>query len=134
MNTIHALSGTTFADRLVAALTALGYPTTATALAKKFNEFAGEDSMTVHGTRKWLVGESIPHQSRLLLLANWLNVHPQWLRYGDGAVEMTAMKSPEGLSRQDMRLIANFHRLVPEAQVAVEGIIETLLKHPSMRS
>ncbi len=52
-----------------------------TKLAKEFNSYSG-CRITVHAARKWLVGEAIPTQEKLVSLAQMLNKDPQWLRYG----------------------------------------------------
>ena len=38
--------------------------------------------MTLHGVRRWLRGETLPSQSKLVVLAEWLGVDPQHLRFG----------------------------------------------------
>ncbi|NHZ66458.1 hypothetical protein F1735_29905 [Massilia sp. CCM 8694] len=54
----------------------------ATALARQFNHNFPHLHITSHAARKWLVGESIPTQEKIIALAQWLEVDPWWLRYG----------------------------------------------------
>ncbi|MDQ1835651.1 MULTISPECIES: hypothetical protein [Massilia] len=54
----------------------------ATELARKFNHKFPHLHITSHAARKWLVGESIPTQEKIIALAEWLEVDPWWLRYG----------------------------------------------------
>lgn len=39
----------------------------------------------MYAARRWLLGEAIPAQEKLRVLAEWLNVSTEWLRYGDTA-------------------------------------------------
>ncbi|WP_232823838.1 helix-turn-helix transcriptional regulator [Salinicola sp. CPA57] len=38
--------------------------------------------ITFQAVRRWLRGDSIPSQDKLQVLAGWLGVEPQFLRYG----------------------------------------------------
>lgn len=50
-------------------------------LAREYSR-RGQGGVTVHAARKWLMGESIPTQGRLRVLADWLGVSSEWLRFG----------------------------------------------------
>lgn len=39
--------------------------------------------MTLQGVRRWLLGETLPKQEKIEVLAAWLEVEPQALRYGE---------------------------------------------------
>lgn len=41
-------------------------------------------SVTTTAIGKWLNGEAVPEQDKLLPLASWLSVSPSWLEYGEG--------------------------------------------------
>lgn len=73
-----------FAQRLKEALRQAqvdpGKPSRITA---EFNKRYNGQPVTVYGVRKWLNGESIPAQPKLMALARWLLVNPLWLRYGE---------------------------------------------------
>jgi CheY-like chemotaxis protein len=83
-----------FRERLAKALQFAGYPhDSPTQLAREFNfRFSGRP-VTIHAARKWLVGESIPTQDKLRILAQWLGVTAEWLRFGE------TDKSADGESR-----------------------------------
>src|SRR5881409_3250771 len=70
-----------FSDRLQQALRHAHYPPDSpTKLAREFNiRFSGRP-VTVHAARKWLVGEAIPTQEKLRMIAQWLGVPAEWLR------------------------------------------------------
>jgi transcriptional regulator with XRE-family HTH domain len=72
-----------FSERLQQALKNAHYsPDSPTRLAREFNiRFEGRP-ITVHAARKWLVGEAIPTQEKLRMIAQWLGVPADWLRFG----------------------------------------------------
>jgi hypothetical protein len=49
--------------------------------------YAGEP-MTLHGVRRWLVGETVPSQSKMDVLADWLGVDATFLATGRRALEV----------------------------------------------
>jgi transcriptional regulator with XRE-family HTH domain len=55
------------------------------ALARAFNRRYPGEPVSDYAARKWLLGESIPSQDKLRVLAKWLGVANDWLRFGDGA-------------------------------------------------
>jgi len=62
--------------------TALG-PRNASGLAREFNLRYQGAPVTAQATRKWLEGKSLPSQDKIRALALWLDVSPQWLRFGE---------------------------------------------------
>jgi len=54
------------------------------ALAREFNLRYDGTPVTVQAVRNWLSGNALPSQDKIRALALWLEVSPQWLRYGDG--------------------------------------------------
>jgi len=54
------------------------------ALAREFNLRYDGTPVTVQAVRKWLDGKALPSQDKIRALALWLEVTPQWLRYGEG--------------------------------------------------
>lgn len=80
-----------FSERLLIALARAGheYPSSSH-IAREYNIRYPAYAVTVHAVRKWLKGESIPTQDRLVLLATWLHVRPDWLRYNTDADNLDA--------------------------------------------
>lgn len=70
---------TLFANRLIKAMQSKGYEAKASVLEREFNLNYSGRPMTLHGVRKWLIGESIPSGDKLLTLAKWLDVPPEEL-------------------------------------------------------
>lgn len=75
-----------FAERLRAAMIRAGYEPRANVLETNFNTRYWGRAVTYQAARRWLKGLSIPEQDKLQVLAEWLAVHPQALRFGEQAV------------------------------------------------
>lgn len=74
-----------FASRLKEALIAAGYEPRPSVLEREFNLRYWGAPITFQAVRRWLRGDSIPSQDKLQVLAGWLGVEPQTLRYGEPA-------------------------------------------------
>ncbi len=74
-----------FAERLAAAMRAAGYEPRPAVLEREFNLRYWGKPVTLQGVRRWLCGETLPKQEKLQVLAEWLGVEPQTLRYGEAA-------------------------------------------------
>src|ERR1044071_8931285 len=75
-----------FSERLIRAMRAAGYEPRPAVLEKQFNSRYWGRSVTFQGVRRWLLGQSIPSQEKLEVLAEWLKIEPQELRYGAKSV------------------------------------------------
>lgn len=116
-----------FADRLNEALAAAHYqPVGASRIAREFNLRFPDRSVTVHAVRKWIKGEAIPTQDKLVALAQWLGVKADWLRY-DGAPAL-APNPAQPFSGEDLRLLRDFQRLDSERKHIVDEIIQIMLR------
>lgn len=71
-----------FAQRLRDAMARAGYPVRPVVLEREFNTRYWGRSVTLQGVRRWLRGEAIPSQDKLQVLADWLGVAPEELRFG----------------------------------------------------
>ncbi|SEQ95943.1 hypothetical protein SAMN05216600_11289 [Pseudomonas cuatrocienegasensis] len=76
-----------FAKRLSAAMLAAGYPDRPAVLEREFNSRYWGRSVTFQAVSRWLRGQSIPAQDKLQVLAEWLGVEPQALRFGEQAAK-----------------------------------------------
>jgi transcriptional regulator with XRE-family HTH domain len=74
-----------FADRLRRALDAAGVRPSPTVVANEFNLRHWGRSITPHTARNWLLGQALPTQDKLVVLAEWLQVSPDELRFGKAA-------------------------------------------------
>ncbi len=72
-----------FSNRLNLALTAAFKRTLKNSeVATKFNLRHPNEPVTQQAVYKWLNGLAIPASDKIETLAKWLNVKPEWLRYG----------------------------------------------------
>jgi transcriptional regulator with XRE-family HTH domain len=71
-----------FADRLRSALESAGVRASPTLVANAFNLRYHGRSITPHTARNWLLGKVMPTQDKLRVLAEWLQVSPDELRFG----------------------------------------------------
>src|SRR5665647_1155266 len=100
-----------FADRLRLALKGVGIRPSPALVANEFNLRYWGKSVTSNTTRNWLLGKSIPMQDKLRVLAEWLHVSADELRFGTLApisksqgsgADMTA------LTMQDRDMLAKY--------------------------
>ena len=56
------------------------------AIAREFNLRYEGTPVSVQAVRKWLTGQALPSQDKVRALALWLEVSPQWLRYGESDI------------------------------------------------
>ncbi|QNA87364.1 hypothetical protein G4G28_00775 [Massilia sp. Dwa41.01b] len=120
-----------FSERLQQALKNAHYsPDSPTRLAREFNiRFEGRP-ITVHAARKWLVGEAIPTQEKLRMIAQWLGVPADWLRFG-GPENPGAQADSGGGARfesADVKLIADLQRLDEHHRQLAREFIRMLVR------
>ena len=108
-----------FSQRLTCALDEAGMKASPTALAKAFNAQA-DGPVTVHAVRKWLVGESIPTQAKLIILAKLISVPVTWLRFGEGT-----KPAATPVSLEQIELAGAITRLMPHQRRAVLAVIKS---------
>lgn len=108
-----------FADRLRDIGAFAPYSRSPTVLATAFNlRFPGM-AITSYAARKWLIGESIPTQEKLVALAEWLDVDPTWLRFGhsSGSSASPPMKKNPDRIEYDLRLLTESERKIVRAAI-----------------
>ncbi|MFN7087466.1 MAG: hypothetical protein ACK4N4_12675 [Burkholderiales bacterium] len=57
--------------------------TSPTRVAREFNLRYHGNPVTTQAVRKWLSGLALPSQDKIRVLAGWLEVPAQWLRFGE---------------------------------------------------
>lgn len=120
-----------FSKRLKAVLDKAGIDAGRPALvAREFNRrFLGK-SVTANTVRKWLAGDAIPLQDKLVVLAAWLGVSPEWLRYGqtDPTHADRLQQGVAALEPDELVFFRSYRQLAPEHRLAVREIALTLLR------
>ena len=117
-----------FAQRLKKAMLNAGYQVRPTVLEREFNTRYWGASVTLQAVRRWLIGEAIPAQDKLLVLAEWLHVKPEYLRFGaetNTAVMEYEKYWHEGLAYQEKELFMTFLALKLEQRKIIRDIIKT---------
>jgi transcriptional regulator with XRE-family HTH domain len=107
-----------FAERLRRLMEAEGYEPRPVVLEREFNERYWGKSISFQTASAWLRGMVIPTQDKLEVLADWLKVEPQVLRYGDKAakgIREARAAWPGGLPGPDRAAIESYLAL-PRAQ------------------
>lgn len=118
-----------FSQRLALALGQAGMqPCTSAKLASEFNRVHSGAPVTLHAARKWLIGESIPTQEKLKVLAAWLGVSSVWLRYGEESETATPKKSLRVDEKTQRDLNEKVSRLNRHHRQIVMGMVDFLLK------
>lgn len=119
-----------FSARLRHALESAGYNGhSPSKLQREFNARA-ESPITVHAARKWLMGESIPTQERIKVLADWLGVQPSYLRFG-GVIEQSRVI--DRVPAENVRLLSDLARLTARDRDTVRKLVSVLANTPSMQ-
>lgn len=101
----------------------------AAALAREFNRRYAGEPITLHAARRWLLGEAIPAQDKLRVLADWLGVTAEWLRFGQG-VAVTQIREPEAVV--DYQLMRDIFALSEPHQHVLREMVK-LLKNAETR-
>ena len=120
-----------FGRRLCASLKACDIEPRPSPVTAEFNARFPGTNVGIHTVRKWLIGETIPTQEKLVVLAEMLGVHPDWLRFGDAAQRKDARAASvigAPYSRHELALISDFKRLVPRDQSLVRALLGSMLK------
>lgn len=118
-----------FAERLRLALKGVGIRPSPTLVANEFNLRYWGKSITSHTARNWLLGKSIPMQDKLRVLADWLHVSPDELRYGTLAPGFKSQDAGTGMSAltmQDRDMLARYMTLSLENRKTVCDVVVAL--------
>ena len=118
-----------FSKRLREAFKRRGVNTSSpTQLARDFSDFYQGRRVSSQAVRKWLNGEAIPSQDKLKVLAGWLEITPDWLRFGTGGSAQTVQQVSPAYRAvlSDQELVKRYRRLNRRQQQAVAEIIVSL--------
>jgi transcriptional regulator with XRE-family HTH domain len=121
-----------FSERLLQSLSQAGISATSpTALARKFNLLYPDTPVSVQAVRRWLEGTAIPAQDKLVVLAAWLRISPEWLRFGEdprARKRVTARAVADTAVNYDPRTLATLIELLSdEHRQMIARIVTALL-------
>ena len=100
-----------------------------TVVANEFNLRYWGRSITPHTARNWLLGKAIPTQDKLRVLAEWLQVSPDGLRFGPSSSTHEVHERPvsdQALNMVDKELLARYLAL-PMADKKIVRDVTTAL-------
>jgi hypothetical protein len=126
-----------FSERLKSAMVSAGYLPRPAVLEREFNLRWHGKPMTLHGVRRWLLGETIPGQDKILVLAEWLGISPQLLRYGaevEQRIEDRQTQLEQALRSQERDVIAAYLNLPQIQRKAIREIIMALTEKMNLDS
>lgn len=115
-----------FAERLNKALLEAKHPISPTYLANEFNNRYNGQPISVQSANNWLLGKAIPNQDKLAILALWLNVSNQWLRFVD--IDQINTPNSNSLESMDLDFLLKFRRLSNSQKKLVTSLIDEILR------
>ena len=120
-----------FAERLRAAMLAAGLDARPGVLLNLFNTHYWGRSVSFQAVSRWLRGESIPSQEKLQVLAEWLKIEPQVLRFGDQvarSVREHRQRWDEGVGYLERETFDAFLQLPAPQRKLIREVILTFAK------
>lgn len=125
-----------FAQRLKQALDASAVRASPTVVANEFNLRYWGRSITPHTARNWLLGKAIPTQDKLRVLADWLQVSPDELRFGrsgGAAHQAETISDPSALSMADREMLSRYLGLGVNDRKTVREVVTALSVAASLK-
>jgi hypothetical protein len=116
---------TKFSNRLKKALLDSNHPISPTYLSNEFNNRYDGQAVSVQSANNWLLGKSIPNQDKLSILAIWLNVSNQWLRFGD--TESNEFLEYHSKENPDFDYFLKFRSLDKNKKNIIKSLIDEFL-------
>ncbi|WP_216934089.1 MULTISPECIES: hypothetical protein [unclassified Acinetobacter] len=114
-----------FAERLNSAMLEAKHPISPTYLSQEFNNRYSGQPISVQSANNWLLGKAIPNQDKLAVLALWLNVSNQWLRFGD--IDQTNVPNINSLESTDLDFLLKFRKLSSSQKKLLNSLIDEIL-------
>jgi transcriptional regulator with XRE-family HTH domain len=125
-----------FAERLQAAMRNAGLEPRPAVLLHLFNAHYWGRSVTFQAVSRWLRGESIPGQDKLIVLAEILKVEPQVLRFGEGvrqSLQAHRQRWEEGVGHLERETFDAFLQLpAPQRKLIREVILTFAQAHKTV--
>ncbi len=127
-----------FAQRLREAMVTAGLEPRPAVLLNLFNAQYWGRSVSFQAVSRWLRGEAIPAQDKLLVLAEILRVEPEVLRFGEAVrhrVREHRRRWEEGVGYQEREVLDAFLRLpAPQRKVVREVILAFAQAHAASKT
>ena len=120
-----------FTHRLRAAMLQAGYAASPSVLEHEFNLRWPGQSISNQAAWGWLNSRSIPKQDKLQVLAEWLKIEPEVLRFGEAVrnkVVEHRQRWAEGVGYQEREVFDAFLRLPAAQRKLIREVILTFAK------
>jgi transcriptional regulator with XRE-family HTH domain len=120
-----------FAQRLRDAMVSAGLEPRPGVLLNQFNANYWGRSVTFQAVSRWLRGEAIPEQDKLLVLAGILKIEPQVLRFGEEvrkAIQQQKQRWDEGVGYLERETFDAFLKLPAPQRKLIREVILTFAK------
>ena len=120
-----------FAERLRAAMLAAGLEARPGVLLNLFNTHYWGRSVTFQAVSRWLRGEAIPGQDKLITLAEVLKIEPEVLRFGEKvrkSVQVKRQRWEEGVGYLERETFDAFLQLPAPQRKLIREVILTFAK------
>jgi len=120
-----------FAERLKAAMLAAGYEPRSSVLEREFNLRYWGRPVTFQAVRRWLRGDSLPEQDKLLVLAEWLQIEPHALRFGEQAnqkIQERRSQWESALQGEEREVLQAYLDLPAEQRKIIREVILAFVK------
>ena len=120
-----------FAERLQAAMRAAGLEPRPAVLLQLFNTHYWGRSVTFQAVSRWLRGESIPGQDKLIVLAEVLKIAPEVLRFWESvraSVLSHRQRWDEGVGYLERETFDAFLKLPAPQRKVIREVILTFAK------
>lgn len=120
-----------FAQRLRQAMVAAGLEPRPGVLLNLFNTHYWGRSVTFQAVSRWLRGEAIPAQDKLMVLAGLLKIEPEVLRYGEAvrnSVQQHRERWEEGIGYLERETFDAFLQLPAPQRKLIREVILTFAR------
>ena len=120
-----------FAQRLRDAMVAAGLEARPGVLMNQFNANYWGRSVSFQAVSRWLRGEAIPEQDKLLVLAGMLKIEPEVLRFGEAvrnSVQQHRQRWDEGIGYLERETFEAFLQLPAPQRKLIREVILTFAK------
>lgn len=120
-----------FSKRLRDAMVKAGYAASPSVLEHEFNLRWYGRSISNQAAWGWLNNRSIPTQEKLQVLAEWLKVEPQVLRFGEAvrnSVQQHKKRWDEGVGYLERETFDTFMKLPAPQRKVVREVIQAFAK------
>ena len=120
-----------FSNRLRAAMTAAGHQARPAVVLREFNARWHGTSISTQAAWSWLNSKSIPAQDKIQVLAEWLKIEPEVLRFGEAvrqSVQRHRKRWDEGVGFLERETFDAFLRLPAPQRKIIREVILTFAK------